>query len=81
MKQLALATLLILLAGCCSVDHDQQAATAARRAEALERVKEFPDSELTPNAFRAVAEKAAQGFRLIEARELCKDEVPGEQPK
>lgn len=73
----------VLLGGCsCTVDHQQQAATAQQRITALERIanpahpRAVPDEELTPAAFRLLAAKELKTWKVVKARAQEADELP-----
>ena len=66
--RIALVALVTALSGCCFVDHEQMAATAAVRMAALDELQSFEDQELTPAFMRRVIQAERYAWEIQRAR-------------
>lgn len=78
MKHLALALTLLALAGCCSVDHEAQAALAEQQIQALDKALAASDADLAadPATVRLLLEAERRSWVIERATALCEDELP-----
>ena len=60
--------LVLALQGCCFVDHEQMASTAAERHQVLGQLEQFPDEELSPALFREVVLAERDAWAIQHAR-------------